>query len=43
MNEKKMLNESEVHESTVLSDRAEDSQCFAFVSQSLPRERIDAI
>lgn len=38
MNEKKMLNESEVHESTVLSDRAKVTQCFAFVLQLLPRE-----
>lgn len=38
MNEKKMLNESEVHESTVLSDRVIVSQCFAFVLQLLPRE-----
>lgn len=38
MNEKKMLNESEVHESTLLSDRAKVTQCFAFVFQLLPRE-----
>ena len=33
-----MLNESEVHESTVLSDRAIVTQCFAFVFQLLPRK-----
>ena len=38
MNEKKMLNESEVHVSTVLSDRVKVSHCFAFVLQLLPRE-----